>query len=361
MKTNNKANCLLIYGGGLCDMANVFMRTFADVLTRTELFGKVFVGFYSFEAMLNEKFIKEWGDELRDEAEKSLAGYFGTCRDIFLDLPKHKKNRDKAISVLKAANIEWVFVGGGDGSSRQCAEIAEDFESEGIHIAFVMPCTIDGIEGSRSIGLKPAVRVSCRIIEQLCATALCTRTGLKAPGLIVELQGRNRDDILANVLQEIREGNCRVSEKEHTAVIAIPANYDWSISRFIEAVNKQTMVQTPILVLYSEGAKTSKSTLKDIMLRKVRTYEVGHLSQVNSMTNDSDIEELETMLQRAYGSMVNAIKLGKSFCLAYNHTVTVEDIGYYARLNPREGQNPTLSKSLESTLKDYIPAPMKKK
>ena len=58
---SNYGNALLIYGGGLCDSANAVMRKTADQIVQTQLFDKVFVGFNSFEAMLNPLFIKEWG------------------------------------------------------------------------------------------------------------------------------------------------------------------------------------------------------------------------------------------------------------------------------------------------------------
>lgn len=353
-------NALLIYGGGLCDPANVVMRQIADQLVETCFFERVFVGFNSFEAMLNPLLIKEWGQELCQKAEESLGGFFGTCRDVWLT---EAKLREEAIFCMKPMGIKWIFVCGGDGSARNCAEIAEDFEKEGIKIAFLMPCTVDGIEGSRSIGIRPAVRASCKIIEQLASTCLNTRTGFKAPGLVIELQGRNRDDILANVMYKIDKGNIHFDHK-YPQIFVVPANYKWNWEMLAHSVNKQENLQTPVLVLVSEGAtdklikrfnmKTYEFLEKQFD-RKTHTFEVAHFTQMNGLTNAEDIQEIESMLKMANTPIKTAIQDGKPFSISYNDTVTIEDIGYYKKLNPSKNQNPTLKKELEETLLKYVP------
>lgn len=350
METINNGNCLLIYGGGLCDPANLFMRLMADKLTRMELFDKVFVGFYSFEAMLNENFIKEWNDDVRAEAENAFGGYFGTCRDVNLATDSDLAN--KAKEILKKNNIQWVFVGGGDGSARQCAEIANNFKKDGIKVAFVMPCTIDGIEGSMSIGLRQAVKVSCKIIEQLSSTCLNTRSNFTAPGLIVETQGRNRDDILAGVTKEIHDGNVKISSD--VSVIAIPANYDWNSKALVKKVNSPEMEQTPVLILLSEGASIKRKDLKAMLTRKVRSFEVAHLSQVNGMTDAEDVEFLNNMLESTTAMLARAIACDKPFSIAYElGGVSIQKINYYAQCNPKNNQKPTMNSNLEKILDEY--------
>ena len=53
----------------------------------------------------------------------------------------------------------------------------------------------------------------------------------------------------------------------------------------------------------------------------------------------------------------SAICDGKSFSLKFNEfsSATIEPIDYWAKLNPREGQKPTLDPELEKLLKKYIP------
>ena len=354
----NFGNALLIYGGGLCDSANTVMRMTADQIVNTRLFDKVFVGFNSFEAMLNPSFIKEWEEGICQKATLSHGGFFGTCRDVWLTEPKL---RDEAIFLMKGLGIRWIFVVGGDGSARNCAEIAQDFAKKEIKIAFLMPCTVDGIEGSRSIGIRPAVRASIKIIEQLASTCLNTRTKFTAPGLIVELQGRNRDDILANVILKIEL--CKFDQKP--LIFAIPANYDWNMEKLISQVNKPENEQTPVLVLASEGSTKeiiSRCGLKTYeflqkqFVRKTRTFEIGHLTQMNGCTDEDDMAEIQQMLNMSFTPMLNAIKAEKTFAIAFNNDMArLENIDYYLKLNPRCGQHPRLSDVLEEHLLKFVP------
>lgn len=352
-------NALLIYGGGLCDSANAVMRKNADKLVETQLFSRVFIGFNSFEAMLNPSFIKEWGHGLCQQAELAHGGFFGTCRDVWLTDPKL---HEEAVSIMKAMGIQWIFVCGGDGSARNCAEISGDFEKEGIKIGFVLPCTVDGIEGSRSIGIRPAVRASIDIIDQLVSTCLNTRTKFTAPGLVVELQGRNRDDILANVIFQIEL--CKFDHK--TLIFAIPANYEWNMEHLVNQVNNPENEQIPVLILVSEGATNKLISRFDMKTfefiqkqfnRKTRTFEIGHLTQMNGQTDEDDMAEIDQMIAMAFEPMKKAIEKGKSFSVAYTEKgATIEDINYYQVLNPRNGQHPKLPKAvLEEHLLKYIP------
>lgn len=350
----NKKNCLLIYGGGLCDCANVFMREYAEFLHNTDIFKKTFVGFYSFAALLEKDcYVKEWGKELKEEAELGYGGFFGTCRKIELTDPVLQ---EKAISNCKQLGISWVFVAGGDGSSRQTAEIADAFAAEGIKCAFVMPCTIDGITGGKSIGMRQAVEVSLKVIEQLSATCLQTLEEQEFPVLIVELQGRNRDDILANVVNRVwgRVSRSCLFWFAEPQIFAVPANYDWDLKALTIAVN---MSKNPTLILLSEGATIKRSELKNRIARKCRTFEVAHLSQMNGLTNVYDKELIRSYIDRAAELWEEAIVNGKPFTIVYDEKTAkprVEAIDYFAKLNPRDEQKTMLSPELEAVIKEYI-------
>ncbi len=350
--TKKKGNALLIYGGGLMPIANQYIRAQADKLQETGFFEKVFVGFYSFEAMVNPKFIEEWSPKLKEESEAAFGGFFGTCRDVWLT---DENLRNKTIKNLRAKNITWIFVGGGDGSARNCAEIAEDYANVGIGIAFLMPCTVDGIEGSLSLGIKPAVRVCCRIIEELASTCLNTRNSFEYPGLIVKFQGRNRDDIMASTLLKIDTGEVNF-DRIKPLIIPIPANYSWDIKKIEALVNLQSNSQRPVLILLSEGASIAETELLKLFNRKMRTFEIGHLTQMNGHVSISDEDEIFQMLEYAYKPMCSAIEDGEPFALSYhaNHSVRIEGINYYLKLNPKEGQKPTMAAKQEAVLKKYL-------
>lgn len=368
MKTKNlNGACLLIYGGGLCDCANEFMRQFMQRIKFTGMFKEYYVGLFSFESLVDPQFILRWTSGLEERARNSLGGFFGTNRDVNLVDPEL---RQKAIQNLKEREIKWVFVAGGDGSARQTAEIADAFHKEGINFCFVMPCTLDGIEGGESIGLSQAVKVSVKTIECLSSTCLMTREKYQYPILVVELQGRNRDDVLANVLKELdriisypswTEGRLGLTIPK---IYAIPANYSWSKEALKECVNSTS---EPTLVLLSEGAsyideegkkkRQKKSDLENIFNRKTRSFKVAHLSQVNDCTDDADREAISKMVRSAVFMIRESIqKEDLPFSLVYNKDgrAIVKPINYYAKLNPRENQNPTLEPSLEELVQAYI-------
>lgn len=369
---NHNGNALLIYGGGLCDCANVFMQLLADRVSSGKCFDKTFIGFFSFEALLKEEFIYEWNDDIRVRSEQSLGGFFGTCRGINLTDPILQS---KAIKICKDRNISWIFVGGGDGSARQVAEISEAFEKEGIKFCFTLPLTIDGIEGGASIGMDQAVKISMKCIKYIMNSCLRTRNDGDFSVAIVELQGRNRDNILANVVMQLKEEQRQMVGHGYTEgidkiiysnvgtidIFAVPANYEWSMEKLSKAVNKSSK---PTLVLYSEGAKidgrkVKKSDFKNAFSRKTRDFAVGHLSQVNDQTEFSmDRWDIKTIVGKIYEVISQSLQYNKSFSIVmnsiYNSKITTEPIDYFAKRNPKENQHPTLPKADEEALKEYI-------
>lgn len=352
MKTTTYGrNCLLIYGGGLCDSANFMMRTWADALVATGKFDKVFVGFNSFAATQNPALIEEWTPELKAEAEVGYGGFLGTSRNVEMTNPNVQKT---AIEVLKSKDIDFVGCIGGDGSSRCLAAIADAFLAEGILWAFLMPATIDGIEGGKSFGLKAAVRTSCYIIEQLVSTCLNTLNVTEQPVLIVELQGRNRDDILANVLWKIKNNHLdfgRVTPK----VVAIPTNQPTTAEGLFEL----RKAKEPVLILLSEGAAVSRSDIKSFLSllngKKVRTFEVAHLSQMNGFTAEDEKAEIESAVDMATPALANCVGIGVPFAFSFHdNDIEIQTIEYYAERNPREGQRPTLDSELEDMVRRYL-------
>lgn len=190
-------NVLISFGGGLIDCAMQVILRIALNLSEANIFKKIFIGEYSFESFYTQDFVHEYNKELIKKVKGARGTRFGTCRGINLTDPILLT---KSIQFLKANNITTIIVIGGDGSSRQVAEISAAFKTMGINIIFAIPLTIDGINGGKSIGMVPAVRESIRQTENMVSTSLMTRDNEKFGVVAVELQGRNRDDIMANVL-----------------------------------------------------------------------------------------------------------------------------------------------------------------
>lgn len=377
-------NALVIYGGGLCDNAARFIIDTAEALYAEDLFEKVFVGYYSFRALTeDDSLIEEWTVGSGAKYEDVLGGYFGTCRET--DLVNDEQARKRAFDKCKRFNIRYIFLGGGDGSARQMAEIAELFKAEGIFFVFTLPLTIDGIEGGNFVGLRAAVNVSMHRINEVSSTGLRTLEGNKYPVLAVKLMGRNRDNILAEVISWIDSDGIKDFNMDEVKVIAIPANYSWHRGNLIRAMtvednpNGGKLIGKPLLILYSEGAKIAdvmqgldvqlkKEDLKKMAAiagRKIRFYSIGHSSQINNETTDNAITVHRNLVYNLVEVATNNIRKNIScnteepFSLVYDSDKTVsiriENYDYFAKLNPRDGQKPTLEKGLEETLKKYIP------
>lgn len=373
-------NALVIYGGGLCDNAARFITDMAQALYRSSnSFEKVFVGRFSFRALTeDDSLIEEWTEESSAKYEDVLGGYFGTCRET--DLANDEQARKRAFDKCKRFGIRYIFLGGGDGSARQMAEIAELFKEQGIYFVFALPLTIDGIEGGNFIGLRAAVNVSLHRIDEVSSTGLRTLEGNKYPALAVKLMGRNRDNILAEVMTWIDANGIRDFGKDEVEIKAIPANYPWSKENLIEAMkvegdpNGGKLIGKPLLILYSEGAKLGdvqleKNDLKEMAAnagRKLRFFSIGHNSQINGETTDLAKDVHRNIVNDIAEKALNTIHKNMSsnteepFSIVVSDSrkslpIRVEKYDYFAKLNPRERQKPTLEKNTEKILKKYIP------
>ncbi len=347
-----KRNAIIIHGGGLVDPSKHVLMRLAKNLSGT--YDKVYIGNYSFESLFTPDFINEYNDELVKKVRDKRGTYFGTCRGI--DLCNSDLFR-KAVMCLDERNIKTIIVAGGDGSSRQIAETNDAFMTHGINTIFPIPLTIDGINGGLSIGINEAVKESIRQIENVVSTSFQTRDNGAFGVVMVELQGRNRDDIIANVLKMFqlcgRIADYNVSE---LLLRVVPANFETNENVLIDEIN-HTFKRT--LILVSEGAKERNPNLSIPKLikgvnRKVRSLIVGHSSQSNNMMSEGDINYYNSWIDHAC-SIIKQISYD-SFCIANideNHLFQ-KPIDYYAKLNPRNGQNAQLEKYLDDLIIQYM-------
>lgn len=363
MSTTTYGNCLLFHGGGLCPLSNRYLSKLANDMMNKGIFEQIYMGFFSFECLLNPKeYIKPWDESLKYSAKHSHGGFYGTSRNINLTEPELQK---QAIATCKDLGITWIGVAGGDGSCRQVAEIHEAFEAEGIRFFIPMPLTIDGIEGGCSLGLQSAVKKSYEVLDDLAATNLQTRDNRAFSVLFLEVQGRNRDDILANLLETvIRDTTLGGNPLKEIDLFAIPANYPYDINKLIDKVRDSKM---RTVVIYSEGAEFPVDYVIDCVKRKSRVSKVGYLSQMNKLIASFDEVTVFRMVDESSSVIADCVRgselydlANNSFSLVFNYNFessspSVKPIDYWAKLNPREGQKPTLNPDLEKLLKKYTP------
>lgn len=340
-----KSNAIIIHGGGLVDPSKDVLMRLAKNLK--EVYSKVFIGKYSFESLYTPSFWMEYNEELEDFVKDKRGTFFGTCRGIDLTDPILSK---KAINCLHEHNTTTVIVAGGDGSSRQVAEINDTFVKNGINIIFAVPLTIDGINGGCSIGINEAVRESIRQIENITSTSLQTRDNEKFSVVMIELQGRNRDDILAEILHKIvKKGGIADFDLSEIFLRVVPANIETNESKLVEEVDN---AEKRTLILVSEGAKIKIEDFAKKIKRKVRSLVVGHPSQSNNMTTPNAYDEWIDYIS----CKIIARNPLDSYCIVkdYNGLYGILPIDYYARLNPRNKQNDQLPYDLDNLIKNYM-------
>lgn len=340
-------NAIIIHGGGLVDPSKVVIMRLARNLSK--VYNKVFIAKYSFEGLYKPEFWLEYNEVLVKDIEPKRGTYFGTCRGIDLTDPV---KAEKTMNTLKPCDINTIIIAGGDGSARQAAEISPNFKANGINIIFPAPLTIDGINGGLSIGIKEAVKESIRQIDNIVSTSLKTRDNEQFGIVMVELQGRNRDDILANVLKhfcdEQKVNDCNFAD---LTLRVVPANLETDESKLVEDINSSSK---RTLILVSEGSNIKISDLKGKVNRKVRSLVVGYSSQSNDLTSEEDIVVYNDWIDKACEIIAKNPYGTYSIVHTMDGEILSKPISYYADLNPRKGQRAVLPKELEDLVKQYM-------
>ena len=188
-------------------------------------------------------------------------------------------------------------------------------------------------------------------IENIVATSLETRDKNGFGVVAVELQGRNRDDIIANVLQTfVKNRSVADCDLQDLLLRVVPANIETVKEILVDEIN-QSSKRT--LVLISEGANLKMQDLINEINRKVRSLTIGHLSQSNGLTTKADeheyglwIDQITSIIAQNPQECFSVVRKGYSY--------KKESIDYYAKLNPREGQVAKLKNSLSELLKNYM-------
>ena len=349
MQTNN---VIIIHGGGLCEPSKHVLMRIAENLSK--IYDKTYIGRFSFESLYTPEFIIPYNDELIQKVNGKRGSYFGTSRGI--DLYNDSVRFKKSVECLKKRNIKTIIVAGGDGSSRQVAEINEAFMKHGINIIFPIPLTIDGINGGLSIGINEAVKESIRQIENIASASLQTRDYEQYSVVMVELQGRNHDDIMANVLKFFDiEGHIADYRLEELTLKVVPTTLESDSEKLIDEINNSSK---RTLILLSEGAKDRNPILSIHELtkridRKVRSLVVGHPLQSNNMSSHEDIMCYDDWINTVCWFILNDPYT--SYSIANNNKVfSKKPINYYAELNPRNGQKAELSEELKCLIALYM-------
>lgn len=296
MNMKARRNIAILYGGGQIPEANPLMGEIISLLFRSGEFAQIYGIHQSYEGMANSECYELMTEAKAVEIQDQIGTYFGTCRNFD---PSSDENFPEILKQLKERGITDLIVTGGDGSFRAGRDMEKKLKENNYFLnMFFLPCTIDGIEGTESIGTKAAVMQTYERTIFVAANAWATFDhGLKGPRVaVVEAMGRNRDTILCGTIDLIETaGKIGKFKLDEFRIFAIPSDHEWSVTDLVAEVNT---TEEPAVVMVSEGAKPKEkwfdlidasgvakkiAALIDIeKVKRANSDIVGYLSQSNS-------------------------------------------------------------------------------
>ena len=329
----------VIYGGGQIPSANLIIGMIIAKLLQLDC--EVYGVHRSFLGMSDISFYEKVTLDNAKEIQKQIGTYLSMCRKFD---PADKKNYNQIIAVLRELGIHKLIVPGGDGSSRAMSDLVKRARKVGypLQVIFV-PCTIDGIAGStQTVGYNPAVAESFRHALFMIPNAFATwNPKFATPRIpIIEIQGRNRNDIAVGVMREIsKAGSIGKYSLDDFDLIFIPAAYKWSINDLLDRIYLEDR-ETAIVV--AEGAAPTEEywgaikgdgvgeKLKNIITsgkkRECNLDVVGYLSQTNDCISEEEIHLIDEWTDFAIKTMAKTdkslaiIKNGDKFSTKSIHT-----------------------------------------
>lgn len=307
----------VLYGGGQIPSANIVLgKLMEKLLKRGDL--TVYGVHKSFMGLADSSCYEEFTLQKAREIQLQIGTYLSTCRKVN---PSEDQWFEKIITNLKKRNIRTLMIPGGDGSSRAGNALRKRAKEEGYDLQIVfIPCTIDGIHGSDTIGIDSAVDESERHATLIMANAFATLNPkfLGPRVAIIEMQGRNRNDIAVNVMRKIiakrKVGSYYIPDIN---LIFIPTGYEWSYYDLLNNVNS-TGKETAIIV--SEGAKPIqnywdealegnsvgdkiRNLIKNGKIREANLDVVGYLSQSNDQISEEEMKKIQDWVSFAVKTM----------------------------------------------------------
>lgn len=359
----------VIYGGGQIPSANYVIGELIKKLLRMSI--QVYAIHKSYMGLADSTCYEKIDDMLKAcKIQKQIGTYLSTCRKVF---PATDEWFDKIIMNLSKYGINTLFICGGDGSALGARDFQARCEEIGYKMKIIfIPCTIDGINGSLSIGLNSAVEESLRQTKMIAANSFATFDN-KMRGAriaIVEIQGRNRNDIAVNVLKQIiADSSIAKFAISEINIKFLASGYKWS---YTELINSVIATDMPTLILASEGAKPTEmwwdaisgdnisSKLTNLInatgIRKANCDVIGYLSQTNDFisSNEKNLIDMWTL---------KAIQEFERCLLSVGSTAIICDtdkklkavpLSYITELNPNCKEPAIISIEDLITLKPYM-------
>ena len=354
----------ILYGGGQIPTANQVISDFTEQLLRKGY--KVYGVHKSFLGLGNINCYEELDILKAMNITKEPGTYLSTCRKVD---PASDKWFENILKTLKSMDIHTILLPGGDGSSRAAVDLVKRVQAAGYFLQIIfVPCTIDGIPNSDTMGIEPAVCETLRHVILMTVNAIATwNPKYILPRIpIIEIQGRNRNDIAVEVLNRIiNNGKIGQFQLDDINLILIPTAYEWSFGKLLKQIYEDGR---PTVILIAEGAKPvekywnafvgngSGEKLQNLINadgeRETNFDKVGYLSQTNDSNPSSEIIKIKNWAEYTVEAMamtrksIAVIKNGADFS-----TMNLED---FAKATDSDEGIP-LSDETVKNLINYLP------
>lgn len=305
----------LFYGGGQIPSANYVLGKTSEELLKRGL--EVYGIHQSFMGLADPNCYEEFTLLKARDIQEQIGTYLSTCRNVN---PADDKWFDYIIFTLQDRDIRTLIIAGGDGSSKAGSKLAERAKKEGYEIQIVfIPCTIDGINGSDTIGIDSAIAESVKQSILIIANAFATwNPNFLGPRIaIIETNGRNLNHLGAGTVKKIIDiGTIGSYNVQDIDLMFIPAGYDWSYNELMEHI-VSSRKETAIII--SEGAKPIEpywnattgsgvgekltNLIKTSGKRDVNFHRVGYLSQTNDQISVFERTKIDAWVKFAVQAM----------------------------------------------------------
>lgn len=353
----------VIYGGGQIPSANYLTGEVIKRLLIAE--HSVFAIKKSFMGLADDTCYEQIDFKKARKISKIPGTYLGMCRNVD---PSTDMWFSKIIENLIKFEITTLVVLGGDGSSRGCFDFLKRCQKEKYQIKVIfIPCTIDGMNGTFTFGALDAIYETAHHIEMAAVNAWATFDYGKISSRIsiVEVQGRNRNDIAVGALKKIitagKIANYKLNEIE---IIFLASGYTWSAERWLM---HWTKTKRPVLIIVSEGAKPIEQwwnlfegSVGEKLEKFINTSgvvksnleKVGYLSQTNCAHKE------RALIKKVVSSLdfCKIEETEESFAVFFDQEgeCYFDELGKIVKLNPNSSEPVKLDEVTEKLLKPYM-------
>jgi 6-phosphofructokinase len=251
--------------------------------------GGIYGSLNGIEGLINDDLI-----DLRAEDDETIE-LFKQTPGALLGTTRFKMPADlgaelysKVCETVKAHNIGYIFVNGGNDSMDTCDKLSKLFKAKELDVKVIgIPKTVDNdlAVTDHCIGYGSAAKYVINTVKAICVDAKCYKKGKV---FIVEIMGRNAGWLTASV--DLLPINCRPD------LIYLPENV-FVMDNFLRDLNSIYQVKGHVIIAISEGIVFERDT------STARVDAFGHIQLGGAA------DALATVVERKLGLPTRSVEL----------------------------------------------------